>query len=116
MIEITVGTKMSKLNGRKHRNSQTLEFEPGGPPELEKKRRVLRTTYLIVLLRSCAPKCLKCCWRDPEMARNRQNHDFQELLKIDIFVIFERFGSHIFALSPKHGCQDLIPDTLKEFS
>ena len=45
---MTVGAKMSKLNGQKHRNSQILEFEPGGPPELEKKRRVLRTTYLTV--------------------------------------------------------------------
>ena len=54
---ITVGSKMLKISMAVHRNCENLEFQPGGPPDLKKKRRVLRTTYL--LLRSYAPKCLK---------------------------------------------------------
>ena len=34
-------------------------FLPYGAVEIEKWRRVLRTTYLSFALRSCAPKCVK---------------------------------------------------------
>ena len=31
----------------KHVKSENPRFQPGGPPEMERRRRVLRTTYLM---------------------------------------------------------------------
>ena len=94
--------KQNKHAERKvHLNSLNLEFLPGGPPQLEKKRRVLRTTWDLLFCAAARRTCPK--W-DPKHSRDSPKP--QKCEKLDFLKIRDGFGVWHFAC---HFWIDIIP-------
>ena len=66
-------------------------FLPYGAVEIEKWKRVLRTTYLSFALRSCAPKCVKKMPGKPGDHQKSWKTNFGDALNFNISKCFEHF-------------------------